>query len=272
VRFSEMMDLENHGPDTFVGGGPRYPWGGLYGGQIVAQALRAAALTVSAGYEVHSLHAYFIRMGDDDEPIRFEVERLRNGQSFISRSVVARQSTGAILNMAASFQRRREPTMDVQLVDLPSAPGPEELEPLRWSDVYEMRPIPSDASSTTEPALVRSGAGGRGWIKVDDDLGEDPLIHAAALAFVSDSVPGWVVSSAHLETCRPPERWRPISLDHAMWFHRPVDTRSWLLLDFDVDAIHESRGLAYGRVFNQAGVHVATVSQEVLLRRPKSEG
>src|ERR1044071_2550849 len=88
MDFSTMMNLESHGPDTFVGIGPQYPWGGLYGGQIVAQALRAALLTVESQFRVHSLHAYFIRRGDHEEPIRFEVDRIRNGRSFVTRSVI----------------------------------------------------------------------------------------------------------------------------------------------------------------------------------------
>jgi acyl-CoA thioesterase II len=102
--FHGMMILEPHGPDTFVASGPRYPWGGLYGGQIVAQALRAASLTVEPAYRLHSLHAYFIRLGDASEPIRLEVDRIRNGRSFLTRRVVARQSGGAILNLSSSFQ------------------------------------------------------------------------------------------------------------------------------------------------------------------------
>src|SRR5262249_31145841 len=113
MDFATMMTLEPHGPDTYVGVGPRYPWGGLYGGQIVAQALRAAAATVDADYRVHSLHAYFIRRGDHEEPIRFEVDRIRNGRSFVTRLVVARQAVGAILNMSASFQVD-EPGPDAQ--------------------------------------------------------------------------------------------------------------------------------------------------------------
>src|SRR3954447_2893715 len=97
-EFHKMMSLEEHGADTYVGVGPQYPWGGLYGGQIVAQALRAASNTVDPAFRVHSLHAYFIRRGDADEPIRFEVDRIRNGRSFVTRLVVARQATGAILN------------------------------------------------------------------------------------------------------------------------------------------------------------------------------
>lgn len=94
----ELLRLESHGPDTLVAVGPRYPWGGLYGGQIVAQALRAAAVTVDPQLNVHSLRAYFIRRGDHEEPVRYGVDRIRNGRTFCTRRVVARQATGAILN------------------------------------------------------------------------------------------------------------------------------------------------------------------------------
>ena len=119
-----MMELASHGPDTFVGSGPTYPWDGLYGGQIVAQSLRAAELTVKGSFAPHSLHAYFLRMGDPDEPVRYEVERLRDGRSFVARQIVARQSTGAILNMSVSFQVEAEATMDVQAVSPPAVDGP----------------------------------------------------------------------------------------------------------------------------------------------------
>ena len=98
--FNELMSLEPHGPDVYVGTSPHYPWGRVYGGQVVAQALRAAASTVDEGYHAHSLHSYFIRGGTSDEPIRYEVDRIRNGRSFVTRRVVARQSDGAILNLS----------------------------------------------------------------------------------------------------------------------------------------------------------------------------
>ena len=113
-----------HGADTFVGIGPQYPWGGLYGGQIVAQSLRAAARTVEPDLEVHSLRSYFIRRGDHTEPIRFEVDRIRNGRSFSTRRVIARQAIGAILNLEASFQRP-EPSIDLQTIAFDAdVPGP----------------------------------------------------------------------------------------------------------------------------------------------------
>ena len=93
-----MFELAAHGPDVHVGNGPQYPWGGLYGGQIVAQSLRAATLSVDIELEPHSIRAYFIRRGDASEPVRYEVDRIRNGRSFATRRVVARQAVGAILD------------------------------------------------------------------------------------------------------------------------------------------------------------------------------
>ena len=98
--FSDILQLESHGPDTFVGLSPKYSWGRIYGGQVVAQALWAALKTVKGVFAPHSLHAYFIRGGSLNEPVRYEVDRLRDGSSFCTRSVVARQSGGAILNLS----------------------------------------------------------------------------------------------------------------------------------------------------------------------------
>src|SRR5512134_529097 len=126
MNFSTMMTLEPHGPDTFVGTGPRYPWGGLYGGQIVAQALRAAAYSVDDGYVPHSMRAYFIRSGDHAEPVRYEVDRIRNGRSFVTRRVVARQAVGAILNAECSMQRA-EGSHELQTVPMPVVDAPDSV-------------------------------------------------------------------------------------------------------------------------------------------------
>src|SRR3954454_13268399 len=133
--FARMMALEPHGPDTLVGTGPRYPWGGLYGGQIVAQALRAAAQSVDPEFRVHSIHAYFIRRGDHAEPVRYEVDRVRNGRSFATRTVVARQAVGAILSLSASFQVDEE-APEVQTAVLPDVPGPERFTDDSWSTMF----------------------------------------------------------------------------------------------------------------------------------------
>src|SRR3954469_19071639 len=119
VDLVSLLDLEPHGPDTFVGLSPPYTWGRIYGGQVIAQALYAAAVTVPAARPVHSLHAYFILGGRLDEPVRFEVDRVRNGRSFMTRRVVARQSYGAILTLEASFHVD-EPGPDIGMVQAPS--------------------------------------------------------------------------------------------------------------------------------------------------------
>ena len=105
LDLSHIFELEPHGPDTYVGESPHYPWGRIYGGLVIAQALWAAVQTVRAAHGVHSLHAYFILGGELAEPVRYEVDRVRNGRSFTTRRVVARQSAGAILTLECSFQR-----------------------------------------------------------------------------------------------------------------------------------------------------------------------
>src|SRR5688572_29784409 len=119
MDFAAMMQLDEPEPDVFLGRGPKYPWGGLYGGQIVAQGLRAGAATVEDRFHVHSLHAYFIRPGDADEAIRFDVTRSRDGRSFCTRGVVAiQEGAGVILTMSLSFQVD-ESGHDVQAVAMP---------------------------------------------------------------------------------------------------------------------------------------------------------
>ena len=265
VQFRAMMDLAHHGPDTYVGAGPRYPWEGLYGGQIVAQALRAADLTVKPGHTPHSLHAYFLRVGDPDEPVRFEVERLRDGRTFVARQVVARQSTGAILNMSASFQTAGSATMDVQLADAPQVASPEAGKEVSWSQLFEMRLV--DGSFQGAGEGVQSACS---WFRILEDLGPDPSMHAAALAYASDSGPAWLASALHEVQCAPAEAWRPVSLDHAIWFHRPFRADDWLLFDASSTSLCGSRGLTQGRIYSQEGALVASVAQEVFLRRPKT--
>jgi acyl-CoA thioesterase II len=259
TTFAEMMALEQHGPDTYVGTGPQYPWGGLYGGQIVAQTLRAALNTVEPQYRVHSLHAFFIRSGDATEPIRLEVDRIRNGRNFCTRRVVARQSIGAILTLACSFAVEEE-APDVQVAHLRSVPAPDALASETWSPVFDRRFVPSDG----EPGRAT------GWLRMTEPVGDDPGMHACALAYLSDDLPTDAVVALHPD--RPAVRtfeefpfWSA-SLDHAIWFHRDLPADDWHAHDFQCHGLLSSRGLSIGQVFTQDGTHVATITQEVLLR------
>jgi acyl-CoA thioesterase-2 len=265
-----MFELSPHGVDVHVGTGPQYPWGGLYGGQIVAQALRAATLSVESDLEPHSIRAYFIRRGDHTEPVRYEVDRIRNGRSFATRRVVARQAIGAILNAESSFQRP-EPAAFVQTVSMPDVPAPDELEQSSWTTSFDRCTVPAERVTGGS----RDGAGRSvSWMRVNDDLGdpadaEAQLMHRCWLAFLSDDLPTDAVIRAHPISAEGNEREGDLfcaSLDHTIWFHQPLRADRWHLHDFACHHYVGGRGLAIGHIFGDDGVHVATVAQEVLVR------
>lgn len=257
VSFMELMDLSHRGPDTFMGISPRYPWGRLFGGQVVAQALRAAQLTVDDRYRVHSLHAYFIQGGTHREPIRFEVDRLRNGRSFWVRQVVARQSNGAILNLSASFQVDEE-AADVQTMSPPTGiPGPDDSLDHGWGKMLDRRLAVSEFGRTNV------------WIKLAQTLPDDDRIHACALAYISDGLPTGAVRATHpiqVPRERTNEVFRGASLDHIIHFHRPSNASRWMLADVQCHGLNRSRGLSIGNMFDEDGVQIATITQQVLLR------
>lgn len=263
----ELFSLASHGPDTLVGNGPQYPWGGLYGGQIVAQALCAAAATVDPELHIHSLRAYFIRRGDAEESVRYEVDRIRDGRSFCTRRVVARQVIGAILNLEASFHRA-ERSVDVETVTMPlDVASPDDLLNDSWSKLFDRRWVPSQYL----PPDGRTGAGrAAAWLRAAGPLGDDPLLHRCMLAFLSDDLPTDAVVRAHPlgQESRQDldEVMFSASLDHTIWFHRPLRVDQWHLHDFTCHSFVGGRGLAIGHVFAAEGTHVATVAQEVLMR------
>ena len=272
MNVEELFTLSPHGADTYVGVGPRYPWGGLYGGQIVAQALRAAAATVEPELVPHSLRAYFIRRGDHTEPVRYEVDRIRNGKSFCTRRVVARQAIGAVLNLEASFQRL-EPSVEIEAMQMSAdLPHPAELEQTSWTSMFDRAMIPPDQL----PSEGFSGVGRAAmWTKINDPIGDDPLLHWCALAYMSDDLPCDAVIQAHPIGHEPKaEREDALmvaSLDHTIWFHRPFRADQWHLYDMACHSFVGSRGLSIGHVFTAGGVHVATVAQEVLMRDRRAQ-
>lgn len=257
--FAELFAFEDGGEDAFIAQSPLYPWGRVYGGQAVAQALLAAGRTVEPGHLPHSLHAYFIRSGDCERPIRYEVDRIRDGRSFVTRRVVGLQNDKAIMNLSASFHRPEDDVV-VSTAAPVVAGRPEDAqasdEPT-WSSLFERRTFP-DADG--HAAM---------WARVTEDLGSDPLMNAAALAYISDDVPTESVVSLHPVTAPEGEHhdtFMTSSLDHAMWFHRPSRVDEWQLHDFTSDILHGARGTTRGRIFDATGNHVASVMQEVLLR------
>ncbi len=257
---AKVFELESHGPDVWVGESPAYPWGRIFGGMVIAQALLAATKTVVPEHAVHSLHGYFILGGDPAEPVRYEVDRIRNGRSFTTRRVVARQSGGAIFNLSASFQRHEE-GVETQTADFPAdAPDPASITPYREGSGIDRYDVPFEDKPPR--SLV--------WARYPGDLGDDPRLHACALAYLADTNPMDAVATSHPRGMPADGDWQDTymtaSLDHAMWFHRPAKADDWLLFDLDGHGIIRTRGLSTGHVFTADGQHIATIAQEGLIR------
>lgn len=250
-----LLDLEVVKPDAFLGASPRLGWGRIYGGQVVAQALMAASRTVDSGHLPHSLHAYFVRAGDERAPVLYEVDRVRDGKSFTTRQVVAYQEGGAILNLIASFHGS-EDGPDVQSVLMPDVPDPETGE-LWGSDLFfEHRVLRRWA----EPQ-----AGAQSWLRAIQTLGDDPVLNACAFAYLSDEDALGTALTPHPLSFNW-EQMMAASLDHAIWFHRRLRADDWLLFDLTGYGVSNARGLATVQVYNRDGAHVASIAQEALGR------
>lgn len=261
--FDELMTLEKVHNNTFIGHSPTYNWGRVYGGQVVAQGLAAARRTVNDGLIVHSVHAYFIRGGESNEEITYEVDLLRDGKSFATRRVVAYQKGEAILNFSASFQLNEEgPNVDHQL-SLKNIPMPEQLNNENWSEMMERRVVPSSELPYGHAV----------WLKING-LPSENATNEEGLVFASDDVPFDAAVRLHPSyegtwdgSGNPP--FFGASLDHAVWFHRSSSPYEWHLHLHEGNNHINNRGLATGKIYNKSGSHVATVVQEILQRRSR---
>jgi acyl-CoA thioesterase-2 len=274
----ELLELERLDTDLFRGRQPDTVRQRVFGGQVAAQALRAACETVDDGLFVHSLHSYFLLPGDTSVPIVYEVERIRDGRSFSTRRTSARQHGKTIFYLTASFQVAEE-GFDHQDA-MPATPGPEDcptIEELfraatgRSTDGWEREWAALDVryagdsrpggilETTGEPARVQI------WVKVAGGLPDDPLVHACVLAYASDLTLLGVSLVPH-NLLITSSNVLAASLDHSMWFHRPFRADQWMLYDQHSPSASGGRGFAIGRVFTRAGVLVASVAQEGLIR------
>ncbi|MDQ1716818.1 MAG: acyl-CoA thioesterase [Pseudonocardiales bacterium] len=274
-----LLDLEAIEVNIFRGISPKVSLQRVFGGQVAGQALVAAGRTVDSDRQVHSLHSYFIRPGDPATPIVYTVERVRDGQSFSVRRVIAIQHGQPIFTLSASFQLPQD-GIDHQ-VPMPSVPSPQSLPTLaeRYQGFAELeeiaRLIPQafDVRYVDDPPWVQRGLGPREnqphriWLRTDGSLPDDPLLHVCAVTFASDlNLLDSVLIHHGLAA-----RLDPISmasLDHAMWFHRQFRADEWLLYTSESPSATGGRGLATGRFFSQDGRHVASVAQEGMIRLP----
>ncbi len=266
-----QFELTQTGPLTFQGPQPKTLLQRLFGGQVLATSLMAALHTVPQDRAVHSLNAYFLLPGDPLTPLSLDVEVLRDGRSFSARRVVAKQAEHAIFQLSASFHVP-EPGLS-HSAEQPTDVTPPEESPLmrrvleerfgrqvrrlsEW-DALEVR-LASPPQPTHEGGMMRA------WVRTQERMPEDPGLHAAVLAYLSDITLLSVSTVQHQVEFMSPQM-RAASIDHAMWFHRPFRADEWLLYDMISPSASGARGFCTGRLY-QGGLAVASCAQEGLIR------
>jgi acyl-CoA thioesterase-2 len=275
-----LLTLEKIDDNTFVGENYETPWGRVFGGQVLGQSLHAAYQTVPKDRFAHSLHAYFILAGQLGIPIQYEVDSIRDGKSFTTRRVVAKQNGVPIFNMSASFHKN-EKGVDHQ-IPMPNLIKPESLDtsldeikvlekfaPKIYNRLKSVLPKVFDIRSV-ESFLTKYSKNGSPfdnlWFKTSDVLDQkNTAIHHQILAYASDYNLLSTATFPHREELNNKNIFYT-SLDHALWFHRDFRIDEWLLYAMDSPSASNSLGFARGSIFNKKGELIASVAQEGLIR------
>ena len=271
----ECLDLEALDQDLFLGD-PGPGEGRLFGGMVAAQSVMAAIRTVPEERTLHSIHAYFLRPGRHDVPLRFVVDRIRDGRSYTTRRVKAHQAGEAIFSLEASFAVPEEGIAHQD--EMPDVAPPEQAED--WEDM-RLRLSGGDAvrreSALEARVLVPIDAVAQGgsdearqtlWLRVDGKLPDDPHLHTAMLVYMSDR--GLLGSLARRHQTQFGHHMAA-SLDHAVWIHRTPRLEDWILYDCTSPVAHGGRGICMGNMYDRRdGARIATVAQEALLRLQKA--
>ncbi|MDA9918581.1 acyl-CoA thioesterase II [Erythrobacter sp.] len=292
-----LLTVKQNSADIFSGNPQKDGIGRVFGGQVLAQALQAAQRSVSDGKAAHSFHAYFLRGGKEGIPIEYRIERDFDGRSFANRRVVAAQvdedgTSKPILNFTASFQTQEE-GLEHSDSPMPDVAPPEELKSDmemrrlmadkigdKLSDAQRrlmLRPRPIEMRTidrlhwmNSEPREPRAHT----WFKTAAPLPDDPNLHRAVMTYASDYT---LLGTSALPHGLSWMRGELVgaSLDHSIWFHRPIDERTradeWLLYATDAPWSGSGRGFNRGRIFNRAGELVASVAQEGMMRKRKKK-
>lgn len=271
-----LLDLENLDDDLYRGSQPDSPRARVYGGQVAAQALVAAVRSVDPEFQVHSFHSYFLLPGDYSVPIVYDVERIRDGRSFLTRRVMARQHGRPIYYQTVNFQRVEEgfdhqdvmpevggPDQGFDLVDLMRDRGNDDADALgkEWGAI-EVRFLGNSRHGLDKDPAHPAQA--RMWIRIKPGLSDDPVEHLAAFTYASDVSLLGASLAAHDAN---PATTQMASLDHTIWFHMPFRADQWWLYDQWSPRAHGARGLSIGRIFTEDGLLVASVAQEGLIRQ-----
>ena len=277
----KLLNLETIEDNLFRGESRDLGGKSVFGGQVIGQALVAATRTVGGEALPHSLHAYFLRPGDMNKPIVYEVDRVRDGRSFTTRRVQAIQSGQPILSMMTSFQRP-ETGLEHQS-PMPAVTAPEQLKPLtalhsQWLDEVPDAPERVHIALTREVAIEFKPVTPYNplkpqnlpptqaiWFRAAGKLPDDPLLHHCVLAYATDFHLLSTAVRPHGKTWYSGDM-AIASIDHAIWFHRPIRADEWLLYCMDSPTAQSARGLSRGLIYDRNGLLVASVIQENLMR------
>jgi acyl-CoA thioesterase II len=281
-QLVRQLDLEQLEENLFRGQSADLGGRSVFGGQVIGQALVAAARTVE-GREPHSLHAYFLLPGDMTRPIVYQVDNIRDGRSFTARRVQAIQKGRPILSMIASFQTP-EPGLSHQAPP-PAVPPPESLTPVEELQAKWVHEAGDSISPRVREALSRPWAiefrpiaprnpiapdarppVQQFWLRARERMGDSPMLHRCLLAYASDFALIGTALLPHAKSWYQPEMI-VASIDHAIWFHRSARIDEWLLYVMDSPGAQSARGLARGLIYDRAGNLVASVAQEGLMRQ-----
>jgi acyl-CoA thioesterase II len=284
TELEELLTVHALGDGWYLGKRKVGGMGRVFGGQVIAQALAAAQDTVSPERIAHSLHAYFMRAGNEEYEITYRVERDFDGGSFSTRRIIASQQNKPILNMAASFQKL-EQGLEHQF-EMPEVAAPETLltdMELRQNYADQLPEkfranFLKERAFESRPVNPRNWFGGEKrlparqdiWFRLRSPTVDDPAMHRAMLAFQSDS---WL-----LGTCTLPHgvTWMTpgmmtASLDHAIWLHNDFRIDDWLLYSCESPWSGRGRGFNRGTIFTREGRLVATTAQEGLIRMRQTD-
>lgn len=279
VKVASLLELETLEKGLYRGQSWDLGFRALFGGQVLGQALKAAWESVPAGRVAHSFHSYFLLPGDAKQPVVYDVEVVRDGKSFSARRVKAIQNGRNIFYMTASFQQPEE-GMQHQYAEMPDVPAPEEVEPdirmyernydnigrrmreaLSYHRPIDIRTVDAVRSFTSKNDKPERYT----WLRANEALGDSQAMHQAVLAYASDY--HFLSTSLQPHGVQITDRNLAIAtIDHAMWFHRPINMNEWLLYSMESPASGGARGLVRGQLFNQQGELVASTMQEGLMR------
>ncbi|KAI8642638.1 HotDog domain-containing protein [Parasitella parasitica] len=286
VRMANAVEVQEVDANLYMSKELWLPAGarGAFGGQIVAQALRAAFYTVGEEFDIHSLHSYFILPGNVEVPVIYQVSRLRDGRSFATRFVTASQKGKAIFVSSFSFTKPDTSIQMTHQTEMPKVPEPETLpsdvellqKALEQPDLLpkyrehiKLRIEESSPVDYREISIRRPSFKARRWFKTRGQLGSDKRLHACVIAYASDS--GFVGTAAKANGVPARGISMLASLDHCMWFHYPARADEWLLYDMHSPRSNGGRGMAFGRIYSRDGTLIATTAQEGLIRLSKYE-